>query len=289
MRSMTGYGRAEYKGDGFELSAEIKTVNNRFLDINFKYPRGFAPLEEHMRGIIKSGILRGRADVLINFTDNREQGGIEADTALAAAYFAAAKKISEATGLDISGVTLSDCLRFTEVIKTGNDTDREFLKDALSQVLNAALLELNQMRQREGERLKKDMLSRLDEIESSVTLLSAHAPTIAEQYREKLTQKVSEFLKDTAIDQSRILSEVAVFSDRSSIDEEIIRLKSHILQFRKISGEGECGKKLDFLLQEFNREANTVCSKSSDIAVTGFGLKIKCEIEKIREQVQNIE
>ena len=290
MRSMTGYGRAEYKENGIELIVEVKTVNNRYLDVNSKYPRSFSAFEDIIRNAVKNKLTRGRADVFINFTDNREkEKNLTVDLPLAKSYFEASKKIKEITDYTMENLSLSDIVRFPEVIKMNDEDDDDYLKAPLELTLNKALDALNDMRSREGGKLKADMLSRVEGIKETLQKVQEKAPQIAIAYREKLKSRIEEYLKAVQIDEARLLNEVAIFSDRSNIDEEITRLYSHISQFKKISEEETSGKKLDFLIQEFNREANTICSKSNDIDVTNYGLSLKCEIEKIREQVQNIE
>jgi len=290
MRSMTGYGRAEYKENGIELIVEVKTVNNRYLDVNSKYPRSFSAFEDIIRNAVKNKLTRGRADVFINFTDNREkEKNLTVDLPLAKSYFEASKKIKEITDYTMENLSLSDIVRFPEVIKMNDEDDDDYLKAPLELTLNKALDALNDMRSREGGKLKADMLSRVEGIKETLQKVQEKAPQIAIAYREKLKSRIEEYLKAVQIDEARLLNEVAIFSDRSNIDEEITRLYSHISQFKKISEEETSGKKLDFLIQEFNREANTICSKSNDIDVTNYGLNLKCEIEKIREQVQNIE
>jgi uncharacterized protein (TIGR00255 family) len=287
---MTGYGRAEYKENGIELTIEIKTVNNRYLDVNCKYPRCFSALEDMIRTAVKTKLTRGRIDVFVNFTDNREKDkNLVVDTLLAKSYFEAAKKINEATGNCLSNLTLSDLIRVPDIIKLNDENDDEFLKEPVQITIDKALDSLNDMRNREGEKLKIDMLARLEGIKETLSKIEERAPLIAVTYREKLKNRIEDYLKDIKIDEARLLNEVAAYSDRSNIDEELTRLKSHISQFKKICAENNSGKKLDFLIQEFNREANTICSKSNDIDVTNYGLNLKCEIEKIREQVQNIE
>lgn len=287
---MTGYGRGIYKADGIELTVEIKTVNNRYLDINCKYPKSFAALEEFVRNAVKAKLVRGRTDVFINFTDNREKDkNISVDTALAKSLLSAAEEINKAAGGNLTPLTLSDVIRFPEVIRTGDAADDEVLKQPLLTALEDALCKLDTMRSEEGARLKSDMLCRLAAIEELLQEVKKIAPEVSKSFAEKLRQRVADYLKDIKVDEARLLNEVAVFSDRSNIDEELTRLSSHIAQFKKICNESNCGKKLDFLLQEFNREVNTVCSKSNDLGVTGIGLSLKNEIEKIREQVQNIE
>ena len=291
MLSMTGYGKGEYIEGGLELTCEIKTVNNRYLDVSVKAPRIFAAYEDVIRSTIRKKLTRGHADVFISLKDKRERpASMQVDMALAGSYVAAAKALKEAFPDLTDDLTLSSVLRYPEVLKQedSQSLDDE-LTNALDTALNTALDKLNEMRLVEGEKLKADMLARIATIETLVAEISQRAPLIAAEYREKLTSRVKEYLEDTKIEESRILTEVAVFTDKSNIDEELTRLRSHIEQFRSISEEGIVGRKLDFLVQEFNREANTTCSKSNDVTITRAGLALKNEIEKIREQVQNLE
>ena len=291
MLSMTGYGKGEYAEGGLELTCEIKTVNNRYLDVSIKAPRIFAAYEDVVRNTIRKKLTRGHADVFISFKDKRERPtALAVDIALAGSYVAAAKALKEAFPDLTDDVTLSSVLRYPDVLKQedSQSLDEEMTK-ALDVALNMALDKLNEMRLVEGEKLKADMLSRVDTIEGIVGEISERAPLIAKEYREKLTARVQEYLDGANIEESRLLTEVAVFTDKSNIDEELTRLRSHIEQFREIAKEGIVGRKLDFLVQEFNREANTTCSKSNDVTITRAGLSLKNEIEKIREQVQNLE
>ncbi len=291
MLSMTGYGKGEYAEGGLELTCEIKTVNNRYLDVSIKAPRIFAAYEDVIRNTIRKKLTRGHADVFISFKDKRERPtALAVDIALAGSYVAAAKALKEAFPDLTDDVTLSSVLRYPDVLKQedSQSLDEEMTK-ALDTALNIALDKLNEMRLVEGEKLKADMLARVDTIEGIVGEIAQRAPLIAKEYREKLTARVQEYLDGANIDESRLLTEVAVFTDKSNIDEELTRLRSHIEQFRAIANEGIVGRKLDFLVQEFNREANTTCSKSNDVAITRAGLNLKNEIEKIREQVQNLE
>ena len=291
MWSMTGYGKGAYDEGGIELTCEIKTVNNRYLDASIKAPRLFAAYEETLRSLIKEKLTRGHADVFISLKDKREkQTSLTTDMALAGAYVAAAQALKEAFPHLTDDITLSSVIRYPDVLKL-DDTqvlDDELI-NALTTAVKAALENLNAMRKIEGEKLKADMLSRMCEIEKLVEQVAERAPQVAAAYKEKLTARVKEYLDGTQIDENRILTEVAVFIDKSNIDEELTRLRSHIEQFRAICEEGVVGRKLDFLVQEFNREANTTCSKSNDVAITRLGLALKNEIEKIREQVQNVE
>ncbi len=292
MISMTGYGKGEYKEGGIELTCEIKTVNNRYLDITVKSPRIFTAYDEVIRSIVREKLTRGHADIFVSLKDKREKPqNLVPDLNLATAYVTAAKKIKEVfPELDFD-VTVSSVLRYPEVLKAdeGEAAADEELVVALKSALTAALDRLNEMRRTEGEKLKADMLSRVQTIEELVGQISERAPLIASEYKKKLETRVKEYLDGVQADEGRLLTEVAVFTDKSNIDEELTRLKSHISQFREIANEPIVGRKLDFLVQEFNREANTTCSKSNDVTVTKLGLALKNEIEKIREQVQNVE
>ena len=291
MLSMTGYGKGEYAEGGLELTCEIKTVNNRYLDVSIKCPRVFVAYEDVIRNTVRKKLTRGHADVFISFKDKRERPtALTVDTALASSYINAAKTLKEAFPELPDDFTLCSVLRYPEVLKQEDSVSLdEEMTNALDIALNTALDKLNEMRLIEGEKLKEDMLSRVATIEGLVAQISERAPLVAKEYKDKLTARVQEYLQNTPIDEGRLLTEVAVYTDKSNIDEELTRLRSHIEQFRSISEEGIVGRKLDFLVQEFNREANTTCSKSNDVTITRAGLALKNEIEKIREQVQNLE
>lgn len=291
MYSMTGYGRGEYKAGGVELTVEIKTVNNRYLDAVLKCPRVFNAYEENIRGIIRGKLTRGHADVYVSFTDKREkEKTLTLDETVAKAYFNAAQRLEKLLPELENDLTLTSVLRYPEVLKTedASAADEE-LVSALESALESALDKLNAMRETEGEKLKADMLSRMLVIEGLVKSVEERAPLVAENYRQKLEARIKKILDGVEVDEGRLLTEVCVFSDKSNIDEELTRLRSHIVQFRQICKEKLVGRKLDFLVQEFNREANTICSKSNDVEVTRLGLALKNEIEKVREQVQNVE
>ena len=291
MLSMTGYGKGTYEKDGIELTCEMKTVNNRYLDIALKSPRIFTAYEETVRGIIREKMTRGHVDVFVSFKDKREKPtALALDLALARAYVEMSQKIKAEFPTLVDDVTVTSVLRYPEVVKQEDNTEvDETLVTALKEALATALENLNEMRRVEGEKLKADMLARMQTIEDLVGQIQFRAPEIAKTYREKLTARVQEYLDGVKVDEGRLLTEVAVFTDKSNIDEELTRLHSHIEQFRNICQEGVVGRKLDFLVQEFNREANTTCSKSNDVEITRLGLALKNEIEKVREQVQNIE
>ncbi len=288
---MTGYGKGEYKQNGIELTVEIKTVNNRFLDVSVKAPRIFVAYEEVVRSIVRKKLTRGHADVFVNLTDKREkEKKLYLDSALATAYYEATKRLQTAIPELVSDVTLTSVLRYGDVLKQEETQGAdEELVTALTTALNTALDKLNEMRKVEGEKLKNDLLSRMDEVERLVQKVAERAPVVAENYKIKLTERITRALENVQVDEARLLNEVAIFTDKSNIDEELTRLFSHIGQFRDICKEPIVGRKLDFLVQEFNRESNTICSKSNDLVVTNVGLALKNEIEKIREQVQNLE
>lgn len=291
MFSMTGFGKGEYKADGIELSVEIKTVNNRYLDVAIKCPKIFNAYEETIRSLIREKITRGHMDVFVNYIDKRDKPKtLYVDAGAAAGYYAAARKLAEQFPDLENDFTLTSLMRSPDVVRQeeiqGAD---EALLSALKTALTAALDRLNEMRLKEGKKLADDMLSRMNVVEKLVDDIRTRAPLVSAQYKTKLEERMKEILNGADIDESRLLTEVAVFVDKSNIDEELTRLSSHIVQFRGICREERVGRKLDFLVQEFNRECNTICSKSNDLKVTDCGLALKNEIEKIREQVQNVE
>lgn len=289
MYSMTGFGKAEYK-NGYELTVEIKTVNNRFLDIIPKYPKSFLIFDDLIRKTIQSKLTRGRVEVFFTFVDARDvEKQLSTDIALVKAYYNSANLIAQTLNIE-NDLTASRIIRMPDVIShIADEDDEDEIRKIILNTLNQALDNLNVMRGAEGEKLKNDLLSRIAEVERLVGILQAKAPMVVENYRKKIDERVRNILGATQIDESRLLQEVAIFADKSNVDEEITRLKSHISQFRSILNDANAGRKLDFLVQEFNREANTVCSKANDVEVTNTALLLKCEIEKIREQIQNIE
>lgn len=291
MLSMTGYGRGEYKQGGIEITVEVKTVNNRYLDVSVKCPRIFIAYEDVIRAIVREKLTRGHADVYIGFSDKREKcRELSLDEATVLAYAKIARRVEELLPDAVKDFSVTGVLRYPDVVKNDESVSVDdggiyALKTALSE----ALEKLNDMRGIEGEKLKADMLSRMESIESLVVSIEKRTPSVAEGYRTKLETKIRKILQETEPDEGRLLTEVALFADKSNIDEELTRLRSHISQFRQICSERLVGRKLDFLVQEFNRESNTICSKSNDLEITRLGLALKNEIEKVREQVQNIE
>ena len=290
MYSMTGYGKGDYRKNGIELTVEVKSVNNRFLDLTIKSPRVFACYEDVMRACVRESISRGHVDVFVSYTDKRERGkNFYVDLGAAKAYTDAAKTLKEAFPELKDDVNLSFYLRLPEIVRQEeSEGEDEELKCALVSALQTALDNLLKMRLAEGERLKADLVSRVETITALREEIALRAPLVAEEYRKKLTERIKELVGGEA-DETRILTEAAIFSDKCNIDEELTRLSSHITEFYSIIKEKLIGRKLDFLVQEFNRECNTICSKSNDSEVTRSALAMKNEIEKIREQIQNIE
>ena len=288
---MTGYGRGEYKNGWIELTVEIKTVNNRYLDSSVKAPRILTAHEETIRAVLREKLTRGHAYVFVSLSDKRErEKKLYLDEDTAKSYVAAAAKIKSLFPGIQDDISVSGVLRYPDVIKSEDvaTADEEILT-ALKSALSAALEKLNAMREVEGKKLEEDMLSRMQTIENLVGEVEKRAPAVATNYRQKLEAKMKKILEGVEADEGRLLTEAALFADKSNIDEELTRLHSHISQFREICREKLVGRKLDFLVQEFNRETNTICSKSNDLEITRLGLALKNEIEKVREQVQNVE
>ena len=292
MKSMTGYGKAEYNNNGITLTVEIKSVNNRFLDLSYKCPRSFTALYDVMRGTIQKHLSRGKVDLYVNYYKQADNGrGLEVDYNLASSFVSVAKELKKKFPALKNDFTITSLMKTPDVLRTAQESvDLDEISPILTETLVKALENLNSMREFEGAKLKADMLSRVATIEETVGVIKERAPLVQKEYHAKILDRVKTVLEGNDVDEARLLQEVAIFADKSNIDEEITRLYSHISQFRSICEQkGEVGKKLDFLVQEFNRESNTVCSKANDITVTDNALKLKCEIEKIREQIQNVE
>ncbi len=297
LKSMTGFGRGEYLDEKLSLTLEIKAVNHRYNEIAIRLPRVFNSLEERIRKQIAGTINRGRVDVFINMTDTAPgKCTLKVDKALAVAYHAALKEVAVEVGLK-SEVNdwqeLMFLMRSHGVVSTEETSgDAEDYWESLNSTLVMALDNLLKMRLAEGENIYHDLCGRVDTIEAYLEDIEGRAPVVVEEFHEKIKERVRELLKDVGqtIDPDKILHEVAIFADRTSITEEIIRLKSHIKQFRAtINLTSAVGRKLDFIIQEFNREVNTIASKANDAAITQVTVEMKSEIEKIREQIQNIE
>lgn len=246
--------------------------------------------DDMMRKIVAQKLSRGRVELMVLLKETEEASKpVKVDMTLAKSYFDAAQNLAEAFPQLKNDFSLNSLLRSPDVLIQDVDEEDDRYCDILAKVLSDALDNLNAMRRTEGEKLKADILSRNDTIIAIVSEIENRAPLVKEDYAKRLKARVEELLGTTPYDEARLLQEVAIFADKSNIDEELTRLKSHTVQFKEIVKQQNSGKKLDFLVQEFNREANTICSKSNDLVITDCGLKLKCEIEKIREQIQNIE
>ena len=290
MYSMTGYGKGEYRGGDLDIVVEAKSVNNRYLDLSLKCPRLFTPYEELIRSIVREHITRGHIEVFVSYTDRREKArNASVDLNALRAYESAAKQIQDALPEVKDDLTLSFFLRLPDVVRFEEaETADDELVEGLKAATVSAMQALKSMRLAEGERLKRDVVSRVQTISVLRDKIAVRAPLVAEEYRKKLTARMQELLSGQA-DEARILTEAAVYTDKCNIDEELTRLSSHITEFYNICKGDTVGRKLDFLVQEFNRECNTICSKSNDAEVTAYALEMKNEIEKIREQIQNLE
>ena len=288
---MTGYGRGEAVLHGRPITVEVRSVNNRYLDCTVKLPRIYVFAEDAIKAAVQSHISRGKVDVFV--TIGPSEGGdvtISVNRPMADGYYAALCALRDAYGLkdDLSVSLLS---RFQDVfLVEKTQEDLEAVSADLCAVLELALSDFDAMRLREGEKLSQDVLSRAATIEGLVSQVEVRAPGIVADYRARLWARMSEVLKNTQLDESRILTEAAIYADKVAVDEETVRLRSHLSQLRHLlNQDGPVGRKLDFLIQEFNREANTIGSKCNDIETAGYVVDIKAEIEKIREQIQNME
>lgn len=291
IRSMTGYGSAKGTVAGFAITIELRSVNNRYLDLGIKLPRGFLFAESEIKNYIQQKVSRGKLDFFLTLDSvESDQTRIRVNSRLAEAYRNAITEIGQNLELPTS-VSALDIARFSDVLSLEKEElDQAAFLEQLMPLLDTALLDFNAMRSREGEKLAKDLLQKADRIEDMVLAVERQAPNTVSAYRERLEAKLREVLNDTAVAEERVIVEAAIFADRVATDEETVRLHSHLSQFRKMMAEGSpIGRKLDFLIQEFNREANTIGSKCQDSEIAYLVVDLKSEIEKIREQVQNIE
>ncbi len=289
---MTGYGKSVVTRDNKELTVELKSVNHRFLDISTKMPRMFLAYEDLIRSLLQKGLSRGHVDVYVNYRlVESSDKKVTIDENLAQDYVTAATKLSELFPHLRNDFTINSLIRCPDVlIEEQVAEDDEVLKEMMTQAVTEATTQLNVMRETEGNKLRVDLLNKLTKMETLLEKVKISAPTVVENYREKLRNRVQTALADVQIDESKLANEVCFFSDKCCIDEEITRLTSHISHAREIlSQEEPSGRKLDFLVQEFNRETNTICSKSLNVDLTNVALEMKNEIEKIREQIQNLE
>lgn len=291
IKSMTGFGRAEYSDAKRKITVEIKAVNHRYLDCNIKLPKKLGFFEASVRTVLKDYIQRGKVDVFVSYEEYTEETyNLKYNHDIAATYLKYLTEMAEEFGVE-NDVRVSTLSRYPEVFSLEEaDVNEEEIWGDLEQVLRQALEAFSATRIKEGENLKKDLCDKIDVMLSYVAEIEKRAPEIIEEYKKKLCDKVSELLADSNIDEARILGEVTIFADKICIDEEIVRLKSHFEHTKSTLEEGgSVGRKLDFIAQEMNREANTILSKSNDLLTSDIAINLKTDIEKVREQIQNLE
>lgn len=292
VKSMTGFGRGEVSNEFFKFKVEIKAVNHRYNDVLVKMPRHIGYLEETIKKVIKEKISRGKVDVYINLEYINESAiDVKVDIPLAKSYKIALENLTKELQLEGS-VKLNNILNISEVVKTERkELDEDIVWTTLKESLNIALENILAMRIAEGNELKDDILLKLDNIEGFVNSIEERAPNVVLEYKVRLKERIDRLLDEgTSLDEDRLGNEIVFFADKSSIDEELVRLHSHIKQFNTIlNKEKLVGRKLDFLIQEVNREINTIGSKANDIIITKYVVELKTELEKIREQIQNLE
>ncbi|HIX72328.1 MAG: YicC family protein [Clostridiales bacterium] len=291
IKSMTGFGRSEMVTEQCKITVEIKAVNHRYCDLNIKMPKKLNILENAVRGAIKKAVHRGKLDVYIGYEDLSEHAAcVQLNKELGREYYRALSELSEELGIDndASAVRIA---RMPEVLMLSEaQLVPEEVEETLLLAVGQALSQFMESRVREGEQLKEDILRKLHGMTGNISAIEERYPQMVSDYRKKLTDKVKELLADSNVDESRIATEVVIYADKICVDEETVRLRSHITNMEEeLTRGGNVGRKLDFIAQEMNREANTILSKANDITVSNMAIDLKTEIEKIREQVQNIE
>ena len=291
VKSMTGYGRARQERNGRNITVEVRSVNNRYLDCTVKMPRAYIFAEDAMKALVQKYISRGKVDVFVTVDAvTADQTVVQVNEPLARSYYQALSRLREMFSLE-DELSASTLARFPDVLAvTKAEEDLEMISADICAVLEEALTAHRQMRSVEGEKLFSDIAGRADTIESVVAKVEERSPQTVSEYRARLEAKMREVLQSTTIDEGRILTEAAIFADKIAVDEETVRLRSHLSQLRTmLSGDEPVGRKLDFLIQEVNRECNTIGSKCNDLTIARDVVNMKAEVEKIREQVQNIE
>ena len=290
--SMTGFGRGEFKNDNYHFLVECKTINHKYCDINVRLPRKISFLEDKIRNYVKNFVKRGRVDLYIKLDlIGSEDVNLKFDDKLATQYVNILKEIKEKFDLQ-DDISVMNVAKFPEIVKCEEkEEDEDLYWSMLKEALDMSMEKLTQMRKEEGEKLAIDTIERCDILANLIDEIEKYSNTVVDEYREKLNNIISEILENPSIiDENRLAQEVAIFADKSSITEEIVRFRSHIEQLRKtVEKNDSIGRKIDFLIQEMNREVNTTGSKSSNINITNLVVEVKSELEKIREQIQNIE
>ena len=291
VKSMTGFGRCEVSNEDYKISVEMKSVNHRYLDLGIKMPKKFNAFEADIRNLLKSGIQRGKVDIYVTCeTFSDKAVSLNYNEALAREYMDIFARMSEQFSIE-NDVKVSALSRYPEVIVTGqSEEDEEELWSLLKEALTGALEKFVAQRTKEGEHLCRDLVGKLDAMLDWVAAIELRSPQILKEYRAKVEDKVKELLEGSGIDENRIAAEVTLFADKICVDEETVRLTSHIRTMKDaLLKGGAVGRKLDFIAQEMNREANTILSKANDLEISGTAIELKTEIKKVREQIQNIE
>ncbi len=290
-KSMTGYGRSKMLFGAREITVEIRSVNHKFFEFSSRVPRQYGYIEDKLKALFSASVSRGKVEAYVSIsTNDGSDVSVEVNTPLAENYISALRKANSVLNLT-DDITLTKLFGIPDIFTvTKAETDENELWEEVRATASAALEGFVDMRRREGERLKADILTKLDHIEETVAKIEFRSPEVTKEYRERLYQKLCDILQDKNIDEARILTEAAIFADKTAVDEETVRLKSHVASFRELLELDEpIGKKLDFLVQEMNREVNTTGSKCSDLTITRMVVDLKSTVEKIREQIQNIE
>lgn len=289
IRSMTGFGRAKYENDSREYLVEIKSVNNRYCDVSVKLPRSISYLEEKVKKEITDKVSRGRIDVFITFYNNSTKGKqIKFNNELAGIYIKELKELAKQNNVK-DDIQITDISKFPDVLTIENNEEEDLIWNELKIPLKEAINNYISMKEVEGKRIYNDLSNRIDDISNKVNIISKNSTRLIKDYVVKLEERIKELLNTENIDENRLAMETVIYADKCSVEEEITRLNSHIYQFKELIKQNVVGKKIDFLIQEMNRETNTIGSKSSSIEITNLVIEIKTQIEDIREQIQNIE
>ena len=290
IKSMTGYGKSNMSKNLREYQVEIKSVNHRYLDVSVKMPRSLSYLEEEIKKAVSAKVTRGKVDIFITFNNNSLEGrDIKINTEIARMYIKELRDLAESEGI-VADIPVTEISKLPDVLTIQNNQDDETIKNELLEVTNKAIENLVGMRKVEGEKIAQDLLVRIQDIEEKVKKISSLSTGLIDEYVVKLKTRIKELLQDQEMDEARLAQEVVIYADKCSIEEEVTRLNSHIYQFRELLNSNEAvGKKIDFMIQEMNRETNTIGSKANNLEITNEVINMKTQLENIREQVQNIE
>ena len=291
LRSMTGYGRNKCEFDSREYTVEIKSVNNRYSDISIKLPRSISFMEDNIKKLISKSVTRGKVEVFISFINNSDKGrSIEINRELAKNYIDEMRKLANETNIN-SNIEVIDVMKMPDVLNTRlSEEDENIIAKEVTQCTEKAIENFISMRENEGEKIKEDLINRISSISEKIDKINAISTGLVSEYIVKLEKRINELLKPNVVDEARLAQEVVIYSDKCSVEEELTRLRSHISQFLGLLEKNESnGKRIDFLIQEMNRETNTIGSKANNLEITNYVVDIKTELENVREQIQNIE